>query len=753
MYRQIVEGGARFTVETGPVPIYSGRPIRSCRPPVLDLGGLNHAQLEAVTTTDGPLLVLAGAGSGKTRVITYRLAHLIARGVSPAQILCVTFTNKAAHEMRVRARELVGKSLRGATLSTFHALGVRILRRYGEHVGLRPQFTITDAKDQMGSLRRILRALKIDDRRFDVKRIQAAISLAKNAGVDPAAFRELDAVLPGATDESTGQLLLDDEYRLAAMEAYDRYAAELSSQNVVDFDDLLLHAVRLLRDPQIASELGARWRYAMVDEYQDTNGAQLELVTRLVSSHGNLCVVGDDDQSIYGWRGADVGNILEFERHFPGARRVTLDVNYRSTQPILDAANAIIANNAKRHDKRLRAAAGTGDDVVVSAYEDEEREAEAVAARIVALQAEKTNLGDVAVLYRSNRQSRPLEMALRWAHIPYRVVGGMDMFDRKELKDALAYLRVLWNPDDEQSLRRIANWPPRGLGATTLRRVDDWARDRDLSLWEGLVRVDEVPELSARATDCVAEFTDLISRHRKLLPSRKAATVVKKLFDAAGIEGTLMDSSDDATAAARRVDTVRDLVRQLERYEDRRRAKQRGRAASPEDDDAEVASVVPDLDLDEDAVDGAGALSSFLSDLMLTGFDGDAPKPEPEGRVILSTIHAAKGLEWPIVFVVGCEEELLPHKRSLEGDGSIDEERRLAYVAITRARRQLQLSWARQRAKYGQLVPRLPSRFLAELPEAGVRRKDQHAETTDAEREAVAATWRARIRAQLGIEP
>lgn len=720
---------------------------------MLDLAGLNHAQLEAVTTTEGPLLVLAGAGSGKTRVITYRLAHLIARGVSPSEILCVTFTNKAAHEMRVRARELVGKSLRGATLSTFHALGVRILRHYGERVGLRPQFTITDAKDQMGSLRRILRALRIDDRRFDAKRIQGAISLAKNAGIDPETFRELGGVLPRTSEtEPVGELLPDDEYRLAAIEAYDRYSADLSAQNVVDFDDLLLHAVRLLRDPDVAAELGARWRYAMVDEYQDTNGAQLELVTRLVSAHQNLCVVGDDDQSIYGWRGADVGNILQFERHFPGARRVTLDVNYRSTQFILDAANAVIANNRARHEKSLRSASGSGEEVVVRAYEDEEKEAEAVAAQILALQTEKQNLGDIAVLYRSNRQSRPLELALRWAHIPYRVVGGMDLFDRKELKDALAYLRVLWNPEDEQSLRRIANWPPRGLGPTTLRRVDDWARASDLSLWAGMLRVDEVPELSTRATDAVASLTDLIERHRKLLARRKATTVVKKLFEEAGIEGALMDSSDDATAAARRVDTVRDLVRTLERHEDRRRAARR----AGDDEVEDTASVVPDLDFDEDGADGAGALQAFLSDLMLTGFDGDGPpKPEPEGRVILSTIHAAKGLEWPVVFVVGCEEELLPHKRSLEGDGSIDEERRLAYVAITRAKRRLQLSYAQQRARYGQLVPRRPSRFLDELPELGVARRDgtdeRSPEQREAEREAVAQKWRAHIRAQLGI--
>jgi len=697
-------------------------------------------------------LVLAGAGSGKTRVITYRLAHLISRGVPPSQILCVTFTNKAAHEMKSRAKDLVGRSLRGTTLSTFHALGVRILRRYGERVGLRPQFTITDSKDQMGSLRRILRSLRIDDRRFDAKRIQSAISLAKNAGIDPDRFRELEGVLPTDAEDPDGNtVLLDEPYRVAAIEAYERYSAELSAQNVVDFDDLLLHAVRLLRDDTIAVELGHRWRYAMVDEYQDTNGAQLELVARLVSGHGNLCVVGDDDQSIYGWRGADVANILRFEEHFPGARRVVLDVNYRSTQSILEAANAVIANNRSRHEKRLRSAVGRGDDVVVSAYDDEEKEAEAVAARLLAHQVDGVDLSDVAVLYRSNRQSRPLELALRWAHVPYRVVGGMDLFDRKELKDALAYLRVLWNPEDEQSLRRIANWPPRGIGATTLRRIDDWASERDLPLWSGLRRVDEVAGLTARASDSVAAFTSLIERHRALLSRRKAATVAKKLFEEAGIEQSLSTSSDDANVAARRVDTVRDLVRQLDRHEGRRRAALRAGAEGEED---EASSVVPDLDPDDEAADGASELQAFLSDLMLTGFDGDGPpKPEPEGRVTLSTIHAAKGLEWSSVFVVGMEEELLPHRRSLEGEGTIDEERRLAYVAITRARKQLHLSWARSRAKYGQLVPRTPSRFLDELPEEGVRRADLRDERTEDEKEATARAWRARIRAQLGIEP
>ncbi len=703
---------------------------------MLDLSGLNHAQLEAVVTTEGPVLVLAGAGSGKTRVITYRLAHLVEQGVDPGDILCATFTNKAAREMKERARRLVGSRVRGATLSTFHALGVRILRRFGQHVGLRPTFTITDAKDQHGTVRRILRSLRIDDRRFDVRRILEAISRAKNAGIGPDEFRRLEGELPlepGAEDP-----LLDDEYRLAAIETYERYEELLRAQNVADFDDLLLLTVRLLQtNSEVATSLSERWRYVMVDEYQDTNGAQLELVRRLVDGHGNLCVVGDDDQSIYGWRGADVRNILQFEEHFPAARRVTLDVNYRSTGSILDAANAIIAHNPLRHEKRLRSAFGAGREVDVVAYDDEEKEAEAVAARILAIQTDGGSLAEIAILYRSNRQSRALALALRYARIPYRVVGGLDLFDRKELKDALAYLRVLWNPEDEQSLRRILNWPTRGIGATTLERIDDRARSLDVSLYEGLLQVDSAG-VSERAKAAVADFTATLELHRRLLLKRKASTVARKLFDAFGIEAALLESSDDATVTSRRVDTVRDLVRQLERHE--------GRANEDEEE-------LPELLRESEVAGGAAALRAFLSDLMLTGFDDDrAPQPETRDEVTLSTVHAAKGLEWKSVFVVGWEEELLPHRRSLEGEGSVEEERRLAYVAITRAQRELQMSYARSRAKHGRIVARRPSRFLDELPEEGVRRLDLR-EPSAEEREAVAKKWREKIKNQLGIEP
>jgi DNA helicase-2/ATP-dependent DNA helicase PcrA len=706
---------------------------------VLDLSGLNPDQLRAVVTTEGPLLVLAGAGSGKTRVITYRLAHLIQRGVAARNILCVTFTNKAAREMKGRARQLVGRSLRGATLSTFHALGVRILRLHGERIGLRPNFGITDAADQLGTVRRILRSLRIDDRRFDAKRILAAITWAKNAGLDPEAFEAQGAppdVLPP-----------DDLYEVATIEVYRKYEEGLRAQNVVDFDDLLLQTVHLLRrEPDVRDQLAQRWRYVMVDEYQDTNAAQLELLRLLVEPRRNLCVVGDDDQSIYGWRGADIANILGFEQHFPGAQRVTLDVNYRSTQPILEVANAVIADNEHRLGKQLRSAIGSGSNVEVMALDREDDEAEAVANRVLALQAEGVGLGNVAVLYRSNLQSRSFELAFRYAHLPYRVVGGMDLFERKELKDALGYLRYLANPQDEQSLRRILNTPPRGIGSTSIKRVDDWARERHLHFGEALQRVHDVEGLGPRAADAMAGFVDGIAGFRRRLLKVKASTVVKRMFEWSGLEAFLLDSSDDGTVAERRVDNVRDLVRQLERFEQRQRRS--------EEDDGAAEAEAPEPDEDEL---GPGhepdRLQAFLSDLALLGLEDAPNSAEPHEAVTLSTIHAAKGLEWPRVFLVGVEEELLPHRRVVQGEGSVDEERRLMYVAVTRAKQRLVCSYARLRSRFGQDVPRQPSRFLDAFPEAFADRFDLRPESrSEEDRKAIEQQWRAKIRAQLGLD-
>lgn len=721
---------------------------------MLDLDGLNREQLQAVLTTSGPLLVLAGAGSGKTRVITYRLAHLIERGVSPKQILCVTFTNKAAFEMRDRARRLVGKTVRGATISTFHALGSQILKSHAAHCGLRKGFTISDGADQLGTMRRILRALRIDDRKFDAQKILAHISHAKNAGLDAARFREKEGWIK---DDDLGRLTgpdaqIDDEYRVAVIEAYDRYESQLRAQNVVDFDDLLLLTLRLLStDEEVLARLRRRWHYLMIDEYQDTNGAQFELMRLLAGAERNLCVVGDDDQSIYGWRGADVSNILGFGKHFPGATVVKLETNYRSTGRILEVANAIIAQNPDRYDKVLKPAGDQGDPVKLVALEDEDAEAEEVARSILALIASGVSVKDVAVLYRSNVQSRAIELALRAAHVPYRVVGGLDLFDRREVKDALAYLKVLHNAEDEQSLRRILNYPPRGIGDTTVERIDDWARARDLHLLDGLAHAHEIPDVSAKAADAIATFMATLATHRKFLGRQKPSTVVKKLFEAVKLEEALFTSSDDATSAGRRVDNVREIVKQIDRYEQRvKNKKKRAESEVPEEDGGEQFELLEELD----EIEGA-SLDGFLRDLALSGFGDDTPKDEREDQLVLSTIHAAKGLEWPHVFLVGVEEELLPHRRTVNGDGEIAEERRLAYVAVTRARRHLTVSYAKNRTRFGQIVPRQRSRFLEGLPEEAVERRegDMKQARTEEEKAAIEKTWRAKIRAQLGIEP
>jgi superfamily I DNA/RNA helicase len=700
----------------------------------LDLHTLNREQLEAVLCTEGPLLVLAGAGSGKTRVITYRLAHLIENGIAPKNILCVTFTNKAAFEMRERAKKLVGKTVRGATMSTFHALGSKILREYGERVGLRPHFTICDGADQVGTLRRILRSLRIDDRKFDAKRIMANISRAKNAGMNAQDFRDQPEDLSLEED-------FEGEYQIATIEAYTKYEENLRAQNVVDFDDLLLLTAKLLAEnDDVLEKLRDRWRYLQVDEYQDTNGAQFDLMRMLAGEKRNLCVVGDDDQSIYGWRGADVENILSFGHIFPGATIVKLEMNYRSTGMILEVANSIIEKNPMRHDKTLRAAAGAGEPVKLVGMEDEDVEAEQVANGILALTAAQVPARDVAVLFRSNVQSRSLELAFRRAHIPYRVVGGMELFDRKEIKDTLAYLKILDNPEDEQSMRRVINFPPRGIGDTTIEKIDNWARANDLSLFEGLQRADQVPNVTQKSTDAIAVFLDILKTHRALLNKRKLSTVAKKLVEAVKLEAALLDTTDSGSTATRKVDNVREVIRQIERFEkkvDPARA-----------EEAEKEELEGDLLLESEAT-----LSGFLSDLALGAWHDGTSKEDREDQVVLSTIHAAKGLEWLHVFVVGAEEELLPHARTVDGEGGIEEERRLAYVAVTRARSHLTLSWAISRTKWGRIVPRKRSRFLDGLPEHAieVREGDVKVARTEDEKEAIAKDWMAKIRSQLGI--
>ncbi len=647
---------------------------------MIRLDELNRPQREAVTTVDGPLLVLAGAGSGKTRVITYRVGHLLERGVSPTEICAVSFTNKAADEMRERVEKLVGRGpAHKLTLSTFHALGLQMLKKERAALGFPSGFTIYDAADQLGVVRECLRDIHLDDRRFDAKAIQFRISRWKNAFLGP-----------GDVPES------EHEYDEIAREVYPRYQRALAGFHALDFDDLIVETVRLLdRDEAVRARWQARFRYLMVDEYQDTNRTQFLLVRHLAALHGNLCVVGDDDQSIYAWRGAEAGHILEFERHFPGARRVTLEENYRSTPPILAAANAVIAHNGRRHEKKLFTRKPGGDKLQLVVAQDPDAEARFVAEEIDLLRARRGyKLGDCAILYRSNVQARPFEEALRTQRLPYRMIGGQAFFERKEVKDAIAYLKAALHPRDEISLRRIVNYPARGIGDTTLERCAERAAQRGTTLWEVLAHADLVDELPAKSRESVRAFVALVDKHRPTLQSgRNLAQVARAFVEEAGLYDDLRAGSPSLTAAQRRIDNVEGFLNALGAWEQRH------------------------------AETGARELAGYLQMLTLATNDDDDGE-EAADQATLVTLHGAKGLEFPVVFLVGLEEELLPHRRTLYpqgpdvADAAIDlsEERRLLYVGITRARQLLYLTRCRERSARNRETPRAPSRFLDEVP-------------------------------------
>jgi DNA helicase-2/ATP-dependent DNA helicase PcrA len=659
--------------------------------PVVKLDELNPPQREAVTTVDGPLLVLAGAGSGKTRVITYRVAHLLDRRVAPGEILAVSFTNKAAEEMKERVGRLVGRRGREVHLSTFHSLGLAILKSEKQALGRGGGFTIYDASDQLGVLRELCRRTSMEERRFDLKAIQFRISLAKNAFLTPEQMME-------AADAT-------DEYDLIAADLYPKYQAALAGYHAFDFDDLICAPVRLFeRDPGALARWQARFRYVMVDEYQDTNRAQFLLLEKLVAPHGNVCVVGDDDQSIYGWRGAEATHILEFDRHFPGARIVKLEENYRSTPFILDCANAVIAHNRRRHGKRLHTQRTAGERPKLVVTEDAEAEARFVAEEIALLNATRGyKLSDCAILYRSNIQARAFEEALRAQRISYKVIGGTAFFDRREVKDAIAYLKLALHPRDEISLRRIINYPARGIGATTVERLAAYAATERLSLFDACVRARSVslfdaapaPEgapvedLAERARASVTAFCDLVDRGRALLHGNGGLrNAAKAYLNETGLFDEITSSASSGIQGERRLHNVEGLLDALDRFEQRE-----GRD-----------------------------LGAFLQRISLDSKDDQSE--ESADVVTLCTLHGAKGLEFPVVFLVGLEEELLPHKRTLYPQGpdagtsqiDLDEERRLFYVGITRAREHLYLSRARYRTSRATPRPRTPSRFLEEIP-------------------------------------
>jgi superfamily I DNA/RNA helicase len=631
------------------------------------LAGLNPAQREAVLATEGPLLVLAGAGTGKTRVITARIAHLLARGVAPEAILAVTFTNKAAGEMRERVAALAGERARGVTVGTFHAFCARALREHGHALGLARRFTICDASDQLASVKSAMRELRVHETTMHPNAVLARISLAKNRLLTP---ESVLAEAEGGKDQLVGSV-------------WQRYREALARTRALDFDDLLLETVRLLREHEaVGDHYRERYRYLLVDEYQDTNAPQYEIVRQIGGRHRNVCVVGDDDQSIYGWRGADVRKILGFERDFPGARRVRLETNYRSTQPVLDAANAVIGHNPQRHDKQLRSARGAGEPVRVRLAKDETAEAQQTVAEMrQLLRLEEARPADFAVLCRTQVQFRPFEAELRANGLPYVVVGGMSFFDRKEVRDVVAFLKLALHPHDETALLRVINVPARGVGKASLDRALAFATERGLAASQAFERASEIEGLAPQA----------VEGYRAL----------RELLDASGL-----------------ADAGRDLVLRLSSFLERvgYRAEVARLYPDATTREARWAGVVEVLNFAENHVRRAAepSLHGFLEELALTSGDEPSQEAKPRGdAVTLMTLHAAKGLEFEHVFLVGMEEGLLPHARAVAESG-VEEERRLAYVGITRAMTTLTLSAAQERAKYGKRASSVPSRFLFE---------------------------------------
>ncbi|HUG42083.1 MAG TPA: UvrD-helicase domain-containing protein [Longimicrobiales bacterium] len=670
------------------------------------LHGLNPEQREAVLHTDGPVLVLAGAGSGKTRMLVHRIAHLIrAKQAEPSQVLAVTFTNRAADEMRERVRAFAGDAAKDVVISTFHSLGVRILREHGDRLGLPRRFAIYDTRDQLGALKTATSEIRIDDDRFDLARVLRRISDWKTRGVAPErADREVAAEAMNASRA--------DEYDLLAAQAYGRYEEVLRACGAVDFDDLLLLPVRLLaEDEEARRAVWKRWRYVMIDEYQDTSGVQLDMARHLAGARRNLCVVGDDDQSIYAFRGADVSNILDFERHFPGAKVIYLEQNYRSTKKILAAANAVIAGNAHRHPKALRTENPEGPPLDLYEHEDDALEAETVAKEIgLRRYRNGTAWKDYAVLYRANVQSRVLEEAMRERNVPYRVVGSTGFFERKEVADGVAYLRAVAHPEDEIAVRRIINTPARGVGRTTVLRVSELARERRRGFCGTLRRITD-EDVGAAQAKAIRGFEALLDRARKGLHEAEERTahhppgtglppIAAWAMDLFRDRTGLLDSvSDDE----HRVINLKDLVGALARYERRRWIEK------------------------ADAGDGwePPTLHDALARLALDSEEEDEDDAEKDA-VVLMTLHSAKGLEFDEVFLVGLEEGIIPHSRSLvdESAGAVGgaadplaEERRLLYVGLTRARRRVTLSRCVKRKRGGESIESLPSRYLDEIPD------------------------------------
>jgi superfamily I DNA/RNA helicase len=645
------------------------------RPPMLNLASLNPAQRQAVEMTEGPVLILAGAGTGKTRVITSRVARLIAKGVSPANILAVTFTNKAAREMQERASQLIGRTVKDPktgekpprpVICTFHSLCVRILRQHIERLGYKRNFVIYSESEQLSAIKKILSHISDKAQKVDAGAVLSLLSRYRNGGARSAAF----------TDPNTAAL---------AQHVQTRYQSALRACNAVDFDDLILLTLQLFADhEEVLQQCRDKYKYVMVDEYQDTNAAQFKVIHQLTCLHKNLCVVGDDDQSIYGWRGAEVANLLELEKYFPSVKIIKLEQNYRSTTTILTAANAVIKNNARRREKHLWSQKGQGTKITLHTFADEEEEARRTAEQIeYARLAHRIPWQDQAILFRTNIQSRPLETALRQAAIRYHLIGGQSYFDRREIKDFLAYLKTLVNPEDDVSLLRIANVPPRGLSDVTMERLLAASHERNCAVYTAMKHTDVQAGFTAKTREAIQTFIELIESHRSQLQAGQTISLqlwAEKFLEEIGYIADLRRTEKTPEAADNRVRNLKDLSSTLSTS-----------AANPVEN-----------------------LQEFLEDLMLDS-NREEEKDKADDAVTLITVHSCKGLEFPHVFIVGLEDGLLPHSRS-KVEGTTDEERRLFYVAITRAMQTLTLSHCAGRKKYGAITPCHPSPFLAEIP-------------------------------------
>lgn len=632
--------------------------------------GLNRQQQDAVQTINGPMLILAGAGSGKTKVLTCRIAHLLQQGVRPYRILAITFTNKAAAEMRERVDRMAGAAARDVWLFTFHAFCARVLRRDLEKLtGYGNNFAIYDTSDSKNLIKQVLKEMNLDDKRFPIPGIISHISNAKNALLTPEAYAQ-----------QAGEY-----YEQQVAKVYAAYQKKLQANNAVDFDDLLLLTLRLLKEnAEVREKYQSKFDYIMVDEYQDTNHAQYLLTKLLAAGHKNICVVGDADQSIYGWRGADIQNILDFEKDYPNAKLVKLEQNYRSTQVILDAANAVIDNNSGRKPKSLWTDNGNGSEIVYYQAMDERDEARFVIERVQELQQkEHAKLGDMAVLYRTNAQSRVFEEILIKSGIAYNMVGGTKFYERKEIKDVLAYLRLIYNPSDSLSLLRIINVPRRGIGDATITRLAEYAAASGQSLFEVVSNASDVPALASRFANKLDELAEVLF---DLMGEAADAPVKQLIEDVLQKTGYIaeLEGSGDAQDQSR-VDNLHELL-----------------------------SVAEDFAAKCERSGDEPTLENFLSDVALVADIDDADLDED--AITLMTLHSAKGLEFPTVFLVGMEEGIFPHARTLMEESEIEEERRLCYVGITRAEQHLFLTNARMRTIYGRSQYYPASRFLQEVP-------------------------------------